>query len=94
MEPMEQRGSWTDERMDDLSRRMDAGFGSVDRQFEQVDRLFEQVDRRFELLSRDIRDVRAELSMQIEGLRQTMIRVGGGMMLGFISILAAIVART
>lgn len=77
---MEQRTRWTDERMDDLSRRMDVGFERVDRSFERVDR--------------DIRDLRAELSMQIEGLRQTMLRVGGGMLVGFISILAAIVART
>jgi len=53
--------SWNDERLDELSRRMDAGFkemreemregfARVDKRFEQVDRRFEQVDKRFERL--------------------------------------------
>jgi hypothetical protein len=33
------------------------------------------------------------MTAQIEALRQTMIRIGGGMLLGFISVLAAILAR-
>ena len=51
--------SWNDERLDELSRRMDAGFKEVkeelregfariDKRFEQVDKRFEQVDKRFE----------------------------------------------
>lgn len=68
MGPMEQRTAWTDERLDDLARRMDAGFDRVDR---------------------DIRDLRAD----IQRLSQTMVRFGGGMLLGFISVLAAIAAR-
>lgn len=68
MTEMEQRSTWTDERLDDLARRMDAGFDRVDR---------------------DIRELRAE----IQGLSQTMVRFGGGMLLGFISVLAAILAR-
>jgi hypothetical protein len=53
--------SWNDERLDELSRRMDAGFkelceemregfARVDKRFEQVDKRFEQVDKRFERL--------------------------------------------
>jgi DNA-binding XRE family transcriptional regulator len=60
--------------------------------------------RGFDRVDRDIRDARtelhgdigatrAELTAQIEALRQTMIRIGGGMLLGFISVLAAILAR-
>lgn len=63
---------WTDERLDDLSRRVDVGFDRVDR---------------------DLRELRVDLSGQIESLRRTMIQIGGGMLLGFISVLAAIVAR-
>jgi hypothetical protein len=70
-----ERAAWTDERLDDLARRMDAGFERVDR---------------------GIRNLRLELSGQIEGLRQTILRVGGGMlagmMVGFISVLVAILA--
>ena len=53
--------SWNDERLDEMSRRMDAGFkelrqemregfARVDKRFEQVDRRFEQADKRFERL--------------------------------------------
>jgi hypothetical protein len=68
MAEMDQRTTWTDARLDDLARRMDAGFERVDR---------------------DLRDVRLEL----EGLRQTILRFGGGMFIGFISVLAAIAAQ-
>jgi hypothetical protein len=42
------RDSWTDDRLDDLNRRVAEGFVSVDRRFEQVDRRFEQIDQRFD----------------------------------------------
>lgn len=83
MPPMEQRTRWTDDRIDDLAARMDAGFDRIDR---------------------DIRDLRADMTTQLEGLRSevhalgqtmvtTMLRFGLGMLLGFISVLAAIAAR-
>jgi hypothetical protein len=46
--------SWNDERLDELSRRMDAGFREMREEmregFARVDRRFEQVDKRFERL--------------------------------------------
>jgi DNA anti-recombination protein RmuC len=42
------RESWTDERLDRLSHRVDEGFSRVDHRFELVDQRFEQVDQRFE----------------------------------------------
>ncbi len=62
------RQTWIDERLGDLSRRVDSGFERVDR------------------------DVR-ELRVQIEALRDTVIRGNIGMLVGFISVLAAIIAR-
>ncbi len=62
------RPTWTDQRLDDLSRRIDHGFDRVDR---------------------DVRELRG----QVEALRETVIRGNLGMLLGFISVLAAIVAR-
>jgi hypothetical protein len=41
-------GSWNDDRLDELNRRVDEGFAKVDKRFEQVDKRFEQVDKRFE----------------------------------------------
>jgi hypothetical protein len=67
-----ERAAWTDERLDDLSRRMDAGFSR---------------------LEADIRELRRELCGEIEALRITMLRVGGGMMVGLVGVIAAILAR-
>jgi hypothetical protein len=60
-----QRVAWTDERLDDLANRMDAGFARVDG---------------------DIRELRAEIG----GLRLTLLRVGGGIMIGLVGVIAAI----
>jgi hypothetical protein len=56
---------WTDERLDDLANRMDAGFARVDA---------------------DIRELRAEIG----GLRLTLLRVGGGIMIGLVGVIAAV----
>ena len=60
-----ERTAWTDERLDDLGNRMDAGFARVDA---------------------DIRELRAEIG----GLRLTLLRVGGGIMVGLAGVIAAI----
>ena len=44
------RESWTDDRLDDLNRRVDAGFKQVDERFKQADRRFDKVDHRFDKL--------------------------------------------
>jgi hypothetical protein len=59
------RVAWTDERLDDLANRVDAGFARVDA---------------------DIRELRAEIG----GLRLTLLRVGGGIMIGLVGVIAAI----
>lgn len=53
------RGKWTDERLDDLSakvdalaRQMDLRFDAVDRRFEGIDRRFERVDERLDSMTR------------------------------------------
>lgn len=64
-----ERTAWTDERLDDLANRMDAGFARVDA---------------------DIRELRAELRFEIGGLRLTLLRVGGGIMIGLVGVIAAV----
>ena len=61
-----QRVAWTDERLDDLSARMDAGFDRVDRDMR---------DLRGEM-NAGFADLRGE----INALRSLMLRVGGGVM--------------
>jgi hypothetical protein len=41
----------------------------------------------------EIRAMRADLGEQLQALHRLMIRIGWGMLLGFISVLAAILAR-
>ncbi|HET6624487.1 MAG TPA: hypothetical protein VFG70_08145 [Gaiellaceae bacterium] len=60
-----ERSAWTDERLDDLATRLDAGFARVDA---------------------DIRELRAAIG----GLRSTLLRVGGGIMIGLVGVIAAI----
>jgi hypothetical protein len=71
-----ERTAWTDERLDDLANRMDAGFARVDA---------------------DIRGLRDELRVDIGGLRAevgglrlAILRVGGGIMIGLVGVIAAI----
>lgn len=60
-----ERTFWTDDRLDDLANRVDAGFARVDA---------------------DIRELRAEIG----GLRQALLRVGGGTMIGLVGVIAAV----
>jgi hypothetical protein len=50
-----QRSTWTDERLDDLSRRMDSGFDRVDRDIRD---LRVEVGGEFDSLRSDIRELR------------------------------------
>ena len=60
-----ERVAWTDERIDDLARRMDAGFERIDR---------------------EIRELRREIGE----LRALTGRVGGGIMVGLVGVIAAV----
>jgi hypothetical protein len=60
-----ERTAWSDERLDDLANRVDAGFARVDA---------------------GIRELRAEIG----GLRLTLLHVGGGIMIGLVGVIAAI----
>ncbi|MGH2983470.1 MAG: hypothetical protein ACRDK5_04325 [Solirubrobacterales bacterium] len=96
-----ERSAWTDEHLDDR-------FDEIGRRFDRVDREiadlrtemregFAQLRSEITIMRSDhsgqTETVRTEFGGQIEALRQTMIRFGGGMLLGFISVLAAILAR-
>ncbi|MDX6633355.1 MAG: hypothetical protein QOG09_1864 [Solirubrobacterales bacterium] len=93
-----ERTTWTDERLDDFR-------GDVGGRFDQVDARFDRVDTRFDRVEADIRDtrielrgeiagLRTELTGQIEALRITLIRVGGGILAGLVGVIVAtILAR-
>lgn len=70
------RVAWTDERLDDLANRMDAGFARVDAEIREL---------RAEMRA-EIGALRAEIGV----LRVTLLRVGGGIMIGLVGVIAAI----
>jgi hypothetical protein len=76
-----ERAAWTDERLDDLSRRMDAGLQRIDADIRE--------------LRAGLRDevgvLRAEMGGQIDALRITLLRVGGGVIVGLVGVIAAVI---
>ena len=75
-----ERTAWTDERLNDLANRMDAGFARIDADIREL---------RVELRS-EIGGLRAELRGEIGALRLMLLRVGGGIMVGLVGVIAAI----
>jgi hypothetical protein len=76
------RATWTDERLDDLSRWVDGGFNRIDDELRQ---------QRTEMYAR-FDGVEARLGGRIDGLRRTMIQVGGGTIVAVLATLASILA--
>ena len=64
---------------------------------QRLDDLALEMRRGFDRVDIDIRDLRSDITAQMDALRQTMLRIGGGMIagmsVGFLSVLAAILAR-
>lgn len=73
-----ERGAWTDQRLDDLAQRMDAGF--------------ERVDRDVREMRGEIGALRAEMHGDFNALRLTLLRIGGGIMVGLVGVITALVA--
>ena len=71
-----ERVAWTDERLDDLSRRMDAGF--------------ERVERDLRELRAGLDSLRAELHAEIDALRAATNRIGIGIIVTLIGVIAAV----
>lgn len=78
------REVWTDERLDDLTKRVDKGFEAVDRRFEAVDRRFEEVKGEIREVRGEVRELRTETNARFDSLQRTMI-------IGFAGIVASTV---
>ena len=74
-----ERAAWTDARLDDLSARLDAGFARVDADVRD--------------LREEMRGLRIELRGDIDALRVTLLRVGGGVIVGLVGVIAAVLAN-
>jgi hypothetical protein len=71
------RATWTDERLDDLSNRMEMRDAIGGLRGEMRDA---------------IGGLRGELGGEIEALRLTILRTGGGIMIGLVGVIAAVFA--
>jgi hypothetical protein len=71
------RESWTDDRLDDLARRMDAGFRRVDDDIRELrgemNGRFDSIDRRFDSLHRAMLLFSGSLVVSLFGLLATFV---------------------
>jgi len=85
-----ERAAWTDKRLDDLAEGMRSGFARVDRDIRdlrgEIGNLRTETREGFQHVRGEINDLRTEF-------RAVMFRVGGGVMVGLIGVIAAILAR-
>ena len=70
------RATWTDERLDDLSRRTEAGFARLD---EDLRGMQVRNDQRFDALDR-----------RIDALQRLMIQFGGAMLVTTLATLVSV----
>jgi tetrahydromethanopterin S-methyltransferase subunit G len=81
-----ERMAWTAERLEERFNGIDRRFDEVDRRFDHVDHRFAEVDRRFNDVDRRFDRLEGEMV----GLRITLNRVGGGIIVGLVGVIAAI----
>lgn len=89
-----ERTAWTDERLDDLAQRMDAGFERVDRDIRD---LRTEMREEFGDVRAEMRDgfssVRGEMREEFGAMRAMIWRFGGAMIVTFAGALAAFSLR-
>ncbi|MGN6558057.1 MAG: hypothetical protein ACTHLH_08625 [Solirubrobacterales bacterium] len=67
--------SWNDERLDELSRRMDAGFETIRKEMREG---FARIDQKFELVAKN-EDLQF-LPSRFDRLQNTLLIIGGGLL--------------
>jgi hypothetical protein len=75
------RATWTDERLEDLSRRVDGGFTRVDDDLRQ---LRTEINGRFDALE-------GRLGARIDGLNRSMLQVGGAVVVTVLATMASVI---
>ncbi|MGH2985715.1 MAG: hypothetical protein ACRDLO_03375 [Solirubrobacterales bacterium] len=69
--------AWTDERLDDFAQRVEARFDAMDRRFDRVEDSIAGLGDR---VHADFRD-----------LHNLLLRIGGGMIIALIGVIAAVI---
>jgi tetrahydromethanopterin S-methyltransferase subunit G len=67
---------WTDHRLDDLAKKVDAGVAEADKPLDEfrgeVNERFEEVDKRFSKVDTDIRELRKETNQRFDKVEGKM----------------------
>lgn len=94
--------NWNDERMDELSRRMDAGFEKtaskeeMNLRFDAVDKRFDEVDRRFDEVSGRFGEVGKrfdKIDTQLLHIHDRLDRLNHTLLVGACGVIAAVIAN-
>jgi len=84
--------SWNDERLDELSRRMDAGFEKtatkeeLNLRFDEVNRRFDEVDVRFSRFEGSVGSQFSQINDRLDRLNHTLL-------MGAFGVIAAVIAN-
>ena len=86
------RGTWTDERLDDFSRRMETGFDRLHQDIRDLNGRFDafnqRMDERFESANQRTDERFEAVDVRFDSLQRTMLQIGGGMIATFIGLTA------
>ena len=85
-----ERAAWTDERLDDLAEAMRTGFARLDQDIRDVRSDVANLRGEMHL---GFGQVREEINGLRTELRTVMFRVGGGVIVGLLGVIATILAR-
>jgi 3-dehydroquinate synthetase len=92
-----ERAAWTSERLDDLAAAMRQGFDRVDHDVRdlrgEIAAQRAEMSDGFKQVRGELSEMRGEINDLRTELRGVMFRVGGGVMVGLIGVIAAILAR-
>lgn len=90
-----ERAAWTDERLDDLAVRMDAGFDRVDRDIRdlrgEMELRFAAVDQRFTGMEQRFDQRFNGIDQRFTSLESTIRWFGGSMIVALIATIATVV---
>lgn len=81
-----ERMAWTDERLDDLSRGMDAGFTRLDADIRELRAEIGSV--RVELRT-EVGSLRSEMHDGFAAMNRTLHQVGAGIIIALVGVIAA-----
>lgn len=82
------KDSWTDGRLDDLSHRMDEGFGQVHQDMRDLRGEIGTVRGEIGTVRGEVGSLRAEMNSRFDSLQRTMIQFGGLLIAALLGMIA------